>query len=104
MFAQRQGNEEEEKKKIQEWKKKNEFWSRGSEELVQSSDSLVSSQLTPWVKYTVCCWLTSFLGCENALLSSGSHAVTLDACRLIIDGGKHNYIALEINERIDRPL
>lgn len=38
------------------------------------------------------------------LLSSGSLAVTSDACRLIINRGKHNYIAFEINERIDRPL
>lgn len=73
-------------------------------ELVQSSGALVSSQLSLWVKYTVRCWLTSFLGCENVPFSSGSPAVTLDACRLLIDRSKHNYIALEINERIDRPL
>lgn len=35
-------------------------------------------------------------------LSYGSRAV-LDARRLIIDWGKYNYTALEINEGIDRP-
>lgn len=75
------------------------FWSRGA--AILFLPRLLSA---PRVKYTVCCRLTSFPSCENAPLSSEIPAATLDACRLIIDGGKHNYIALEINERIDRPL
>lgn len=67
-----------------------------AEEMLQSTDRLASSLHS--LSEIHC--MPSALGMPP--LSYGSRAV-LDARRLIIDWGKYNYTALEINEGIDRP-